>query len=103
MGFAGEGQSVYPIVNCDLSDVIGTPGLPDPDILARALSKPRHSWKSVGGSDNLFLATRTADVGAFGPFAEHLDQQVGSERVQATFQSTVCEQTTHQQVLRGAR
>jgi hypothetical protein len=101
MGFAGEGQSVYPIVNCDLSDVIGTPGLPDPDILARALSKPRHSWKSVGGSDNLFLATRTADVGAFGPFAEHLDQQVGSERVQATFQSTVCEQTTHQQVLRG--
>jgi hypothetical protein len=101
MGFAGEGQSVYPIVNCDLSDVTGTPGLPDPNTLARALSKPNHSWKSVGGPDNLFLATRTAGVGAFGPFEEHLEQKVGGERVQATFQSTVCEQTTHQQMLRG--
>jgi hypothetical protein len=102
MGFAGKGQSVYPIVNCDLSDVIGTPGLPDPNTLARVLSKPKHSWKSVGGSDTLFLATRTAGVGAFGPFEEHLEQQVGSERVQTTFQSTVCEQTTHQQTLRGS-
>ena len=100
MGFAGEGQSIYPIVNCDLSDVIGTPGLPDPTTLARALSKPNHSWKSVGGPGNLFLATRAAGVGAFGPFEEHLEQKVGSEKVQATFHSTVCEQTTHQQMLR---
>ena len=32
MGFAGESQSVYPIVNCDLSDVIGTSGLPAPTL-----------------------------------------------------------------------
>ena len=101
MGFAGEGQSVYPIVNCDLSDVIGAPGLPAPDVLARTMSKRNHSWKSEGGPDTLFLATRTAGVGAFGPFEEHLEQRVGSERVQTTFQSTVCEQTTHQQMLRG--
>jgi hypothetical protein len=100
MGFAGGGQSIYPIVNCDLSDVIGTPDLLDPATLARALSKPNHSWKSVGGPDNLFLATRTAGVGAFGPFEEHLEQKVGSEKVQARFHSTVCEQTTHQQMLR---
>jgi hypothetical protein len=48
----------------------------------------------------LFLATRTAGVGAFGPFEEHLEQKVGSEKVQARFHSTVCEQTTHQQMLR---
>jgi hypothetical protein len=28
MGFAAESQSVYPIVNSDLSDIIGAPGLP---------------------------------------------------------------------------
>ena len=55
----------------------------------------------MGGPDNLFLATPTAGVGAFEPFQEHLDQEVGSERVQATFQSAVCEQATHQQMLRG--
>jgi hypothetical protein len=101
MGFAGEAQSVYPIVNCDLSDVLGTPGLPDARRLARAMSKPNHSWKSVGGPDSLFLATATAGAGAFGPLEEHLEQKVGSERIQATFQSAVCEQTTHQQILRG--
>jgi hypothetical protein len=99
MGIAGKGQSIYPIVNCDLSDVIGT-GLPDPTTLARVLSKPNHSWKSVGGPDNLFPATSTAGVGPFGPFEEHLEQKVGSEKVQATFHSTVCEQPTHQQMLR---
>ena len=59
MGFAGEGKSVYPIVNCDLSDVVGAPGLPAPDVLARTMSKRNHSWKSVGGPDTLFLATST--------------------------------------------
>ena len=68
MGFAGEGQIVYPIVNCDLSDVLGAPGLPAPDALARTLSKPNHPWKSVSDADTLFLATPTAGVGAFGPF-----------------------------------
>jgi hypothetical protein len=101
MGFAGEGQSVYPIVNCDLSDVVGAPGLPAPDVLARTLSRRNRSWKSVGGPDTLFLATPTAGAGAFEPFEEHLDQRVGSERVQTTFQSAVCEQATHQQLLRG--
>ena len=101
MGFAGEGQSVYPIVNSDLSDVVGAPGLPAADVLARTMSKRNHSWKSEGGPDALFLATRTAGVGAFEPFEEHLNQEVGSERVQTTFESTVCEQTTHQQMLRG--
>ena len=101
MGFAGEGQSVYPIVNCDLSDIIGAPGLPPAETLARTMSKRNHSWKSVGGPETLFLATRTAGVGAFGPFEEHLEQKVGSERVQTSFQSAVCEQTTHQQLLRG--
>jgi hypothetical protein len=101
MGFAGESQSVYPIVNCDLSDIIGAPGLPPAETLARTMSKRNHSWKSVGGSETLFLATRTAGVRAFGPFEEHLEQKVGNERVQTTFQSAVCEQTTHQQLLRG--
>jgi hypothetical protein len=101
MGFAGDSQSVYPIVNSDLSDVFGAPGLPAADVLARAMSRRNHSWKSEGGPEALFLATRTAGVGAFGPFEEHLDQQVGSERVQTTFQSAVCEQATHQQLLRG--
>jgi hypothetical protein len=101
MGFAGEGQSAYPIVNCDLSDVLGVPGLPPPDALARTLSRPNHSWKSVGGPDRLFLATRSAGVAAFEPFEERLDQKVGSERVQTTFHSVVCKQATHQQTLRG--
>ena len=101
MGFAGEGQSVYPIVKCDLSDVVGAPGLPAPDVLARTMSKRNHSWKSVGGPDTLFLATPTASVGAFEPFQEELAQNVGSQRVQTTFQSAVCEQVTHQQILRG--
>jgi hypothetical protein len=101
MGFAGEGQTIYPIVNCDLSDVLGAPGLPAPDVLARTLSKPNHPWKSVADADTLFLATPTPGVGAFVPFEEHLDQKVGSERVQTTFQSAVCEQATHQQLLRG--
>ena len=57
MGFAGEGQSVYPIVNSDLSDVVGAPGLPAADVLARKLSRRNHSWRSVGGPDTLFLAT----------------------------------------------
>ena len=65
------------------------------------MSRPNHSWKSEVGPEGLFLATRTAGVGAFGPFEEHLDQHVGSERVQTTFQSAVCEQATHQQLLRG--
>jgi hypothetical protein len=101
MGFAGEGRSPYPIVNSDLSDVLGTPGLPAPHALARTLSKRNHPWKSVGSADILFLATPTAGQGAFGPFEEHLDQKVGSERVQTTFQSAVCQQATHQQLLRG--
>jgi hypothetical protein len=91
MGFAGDGQSVYPIVNSDLSDVFGAPGLPAADVLARTMSRRNHSWKSEGGPDALFLATRTAGVGAFEPFEEHLNQAVGSERVQTTFESTVCE------------
>jgi hypothetical protein len=62
MGFAGEGPSVYPIVNCDLSDVVGAPGLPAPDVLARTMSKRNHSWKSVGGPDTLFLATSTIEI-----------------------------------------
>ena len=80
MGFAGDGQSVYPIVNSDLSDVFGAPGLPAADVLARTMSKGNHSWNSGGGPDALFLATRTAGVGAFELFEEHLDQKVGSER-----------------------
>jgi hypothetical protein len=101
MGFASDGQSVYPIVNSDLSDVCGAPGLPAPDVLARTMSKRNHTWKSEGGPDALFLATRVAGVGAFAPFEEHLNQMVGSERVQTTFESAVCEQATHQQMLRG--
>ena len=101
MGFAGEGQSAYPIVNCDLSDVVGAPGLPAPDAVARNMSRRSHSWRSVGGPDALFLATPTGGVGAFEPFQEQLDQEVGSQRVQTTFQSAVCEQVTHQQLLRG--
>ena len=101
MGFAGDGQSVYPIVNSDLSDVVGAPGLPAADVLARTMSKRNHSWKSEAGPDALFLATRTAGVGAFEPFEENLNQEVGTERVQTTFESTVCEQATHQQMLRG--
>ena len=77
MGFAGDGQSVYPIVNSDLSDVVGAPGLPAVDVLARTMSKRNHSWKSEAGPDALFLATRTAGVGAFEPFEENLNQEVG--------------------------
>jgi hypothetical protein len=55
MGFAGDSQSVYPIVNSDLSDVFGAPGLPAADVLARAMSRRNHSWKSEGGPEALFL------------------------------------------------
>jgi hypothetical protein len=50
-GFAGDGQSAYPILNSDLSDVFGAPGLPAADVLARTMSErnPRgkQSWVAL--------------------------------------------------------
>jgi hypothetical protein len=100
MGFADEGPSDYPIVQCDLTDILGAPGMPAPVELARALSTPRHRWSAVAGGDALFLTTSTAGAGAFAPFEEQLSQPLGSERVQHTFRSGVCSQQTHQQTLR---
>src|SRR5918995_4451163 len=100
MGFADEGSSDYPIVNCALADVLGAPGVPAPAELARSLSTPGQRWSAVAGGDTLFLATSMAGAGAFAPFEERMAQPVGSERVQHTFRSGVCCQQTHQQLLR---
>jgi hypothetical protein len=99
MGFADEGPSDYPIVQCDLADVLGAPGMPARAELARSLSTPRHRWSAMAGEDTLFLATSTVGASAFAPFEEQLAQPVGSERVQHTFRSGVCSQQTHQQTL----
>jgi hypothetical protein len=100
MGFADDGPSDYPIVHCDLADILGAPGMPAPAELARSLSTPRHRWSAVVGGGTLFLATSTAGAGAFAPFEDQLAQPVGSDRVQHTFRSGVCSQQTHQQTLR---
>jgi hypothetical protein len=103
MGFADEGPSDYPIVQCDLADVLGAPGMPARAELARSLSTPRHRWSAMAGEDTLFCATSTVGASAFAPFEEQLAQPVGSERVQHTFRSGVCSQQTHQQTLGDSR
>ena len=57
MGFAGEGQT--DLSHCELRPLGRSrrSRLASSDTLARALSKPNHPWKSVGGADTLFLAT----------------------------------------------
>jgi hypothetical protein len=101
MGSAPAGRVSYPIVNCDLSDVQGSPGLPAPDALAREVSRPRQRWHALGGPDTLFLATTSAGVGAFEPVVERIAQPVGTQKVQTTFRSAACSQETRQQLLRG--
>ena len=100
MGFAGEGQSVYPIVNCDLSDVVGAPGLPDP-LMSSHAPCPSPITRGNQWAVRTLVPGNATPPGAFEPFQEQLDQKSAAERVQATFQSTVCEQVTHQQMLRG--
>ena len=68
---------VFPVVNCDLSDVVGTPGLPSPNRLARRLSTPRQPWRSRSESV-LFLESAAADAGAFAPLTEELAAGEGS-------------------------
>ena len=94
-------ENRYPIVHCDLSDVQGSPGLPAPAVLAREVSRPRGRWQAVGGPDTLFLATSSAGFGAFEPVLERIaPTPVATEKVQTRFSSAVCEQVTHQQLLR---
>lgn len=40
MGFVDEGASGYPIVNCDLADILSAPGVPAPAELARSCAAP---------------------------------------------------------------
>jgi len=94
-------EARYPIVHCDLSDVQGAPGLPAPAVLAREVSRPQERWRAVGGPDTLFLATSSAGVGAFGPVLERIaPTPAANTKVQTRFSSAVCEQVTHQQLLR---
>src|SRR3954447_9188316 len=70
--FVDEGQSRFERVECDLSDVLGTPGTGDPaeaaDRIGAALN---HSVESVAGGDEWYL--RSAEgVGAFGPPPERI-------------------------------
>jgi hypothetical protein len=94
-------RASYPIVNCDLSDVQGYPGLPAPDALAREVSQPGRRWHAVGGPDSLFLATTSAGVGAFESVVERIAQPAGTQKLQTTFRSAACSQETVQQMLRG--
>ena len=101
MAFAQRGKPKFPIVNCDLGDVRGTPGLPPPDTLARNLTRGRRQWSSVGGADAMFLATPTTTAGAVGAFETTVSPRPADEREQRTFTSSVCSQVTRQQLVRG--
>jgi hypothetical protein len=64
MGFADEGPSDYPIVQCDLADVLGAPGMPARAELARSLSTARHRWSAMAGGDKADSSERR-NVGDF--------------------------------------
>ena len=68
---SAAGGLAFPIVNCDLSDVKGMPGLPTPNVLARRMSRSQQRWRSRSGS-TLFLETAAADAGAFAPLERTL-------------------------------
>ncbi len=91
----------FPIVNCDLSDVKGMPGLPTPNVLARRMSRSQQRWRSRSGS-TLFLETAAADAGAFAPLERTLfTEPEVSERVQSRLTSRTGTQVIHQQLLKG--
>ena len=95
------GGLAFPIVNCDLSDVKGMPGLPSPNVLARSLSQSRQRWRSRNES-TLFLESAAADAGAFAPLEEALSAGSDvSERVQSRLTSRTGTQEIHQQLLKG--
>lgn len=97
---SGNGPA-FPVVNCDLSDVTGMPGLPSPTRLARQLSAPRQRWRSRSES-SLFLESAAADAGAFAPLADQLSAgaDVGV-RVSSRMTSRAGTQEICQQLLKG--
>lgn len=91
----------FPVVNCDLSDVTGMPGLPSPSRLARRMSEPRQRWRSHSETA-LFLESATADAGAFAPVTAELTAgaDVGV-RVSSRLTSRAGNQEICQQLLKG--
>ena len=96
-----ESGPSFPIVNCDLSDVKGMPGLPSPKVFARKLSHSQQRWHSRSEA-TLFLESTAADAGAFAPVERVLRTSTEvSERVQSRLTSRTGTQEIHQQLLRG--
>lgn len=96
-----QNAPAFPVVNCDLSDVIGMPGLPSPTRLARQMSASRQRWRSRAEA-TLFLESTAADAGAFAPLEDELSAgaDVGV-RVSSRLTSRAGTQEICQQLLKG--
>lgn len=91
----------FPVVNCDLSDVQGMPGLPLPRVLARTMSQADRRWRSHSESA-LFLESSAADAGAFAPLEQELRSSTEvSESVSSRLTSRTGTQEIRQQLLKG--
>ena len=95
-----EKYPTFPVVNCDLSDVPGTPGLPAPNRLARKLSRPRHRWHSRSEA-TVVLESAAVAAGAFAPLIDELAGEDVDVRVSSRLTSRVGTQEICQQTLKG--
>ncbi|MGH3565207.1 MAG: hypothetical protein ACRDRH_04080 [Pseudonocardia sp.] len=74
--FSGYGTSAaarFDHVACDLSDILGTPGLDDGEAAADRVGHAfGHGFESVSGDAGLYLRSAGVGIGAFGPPREAL-------------------------------